>query len=77
MSSIETLKATLYNEDFWLPENVTWKDLESTPEMRFPQGADLMIPLAIAPLMLLIRYIIKPENQKHIVPKQSNKHIDQ
>ena len=55
MSLLETLKAALYHEDFWLPGNVTWKDLASTPEERYPQGSDLLIPLAIAPLLLLLR----------------------
>ena len=60
MSLIKTVKAALYHEDFWLPGNVTWKDLESTPDHRYPQGSDLLIPLAIAPLLLLLRYHFAP-----------------
>lgn len=59
MSLIETVKAALYHEDFWLPGNVTWKDLESTPDHRYPQGSDLLIPLAIAPLLLLLRMVFE------------------
>merc|ERR1719234_2405097 len=58
-SFIETAKATLYHDAFWLPENVTWSDLESSATKRFPRGTDLLIPLAIAPLLLLLRYVFE------------------
>jgi len=57
MLLLETIRSKLYDEAFWLPENVTWKDLESTPDNRYPRGSDLLIPLAIAPLLLLFRIL--------------------
>ena len=68
MLLLETIQATLYHEAFWLPENVTWKDLESTPTKRYPQGSDLLIPLAIAPNLLLFRYEQRRQSGRSVVP---------
>lgn len=49
-----------WNDDFWLPVNMTWKDFESDdPNMRLATASDLRIIPFLVILIILIRVIVE------------------
>jgi len=57
---MEAISSIIWNDDFWLPEGFTWKDLEMTPGgIRHPQFSDLYYVPIIALVLLLIRIIFE------------------
>ena len=49
MSSVrEAFNRVVWNEDFWLPPNVTWAVLQPTEEFRCTKYQDLIYPLFLA-----------------------------
>ena len=46
-----------WNDEFWLPENVTWEDFKSTETMFIPTMKDLLFPIPIAIGLFLVRLI--------------------
>ncbi|XP_071803833.1 ceramide synthase 6-like [Asterias amurensis] len=49
------LAAYVLNERFWFPANVTWADLRSTDEARYPQIDDFKVVLMMAISLVFIR----------------------
>jgi len=58
-----TFKTWFWNEDFWLPGNVTWADLENKDRDRndlYPVTSDIIhYPLFLALVLVLIRRILE------------------
>ena len=47
-----------WNEKFWLPPNVTWRDLDrSDGTIYLPDASDLLLPLPIALFLCLVRFV--------------------
>ena len=46
-----------WSEDFWLPPNVTWADLERDEGIFLPYARDLWVPLPLAVVMFLLRLL--------------------
>ena len=62
--TLKELSQWFWNDDFWLPPNITWDHLVDTsedPNIRFPSSSDLFYPIPMALFLILIRYIV--ENQ--------------
>ncbi|XP_041087345.1 ceramide synthase 6-like isoform X2 [Polyodon spathula] len=56
---------SVWNEEYWLPANITWSDLQSTEDHVYPQAEELglIIPAAIAMFIsrfLFETYVCKP-----------------
>nr|XP_034309914.1 ceramide synthase 5-like isoform X3 [Crassostrea gigas] len=64
--ALRSVYETFWSEWFWLPANVTWKDLENKDDgLYYPQTKDLYIPLVLAFIIFAIRkcfesFIAKP-----------------
>ena len=57
---MEAISSIIWNDDFWLPEGFTWKDLEMKPGgLRHPQFSDLYYVPIIALGLLFIRVIFE------------------
>lgn len=48
-----------WKPSIWLPPNITWEDLKSTPEIQYADYRHLIYPLPMAFLFLLTRYILE------------------
>ena len=60
MEVLSSISDFIWNDDFWLPEGFTWKDLEITPGgVRKPQFADLYYVPIIALFLVLVRIIFE------------------
>lgn len=60
MEVLSSISDFIWNDDFWLPEGFTWKDLEITPGgVRKPQFGDLYYVPVIALFLVLIRIIFE------------------
>ena len=46
-----------WNEDFWLPPNVTWADLERKNDVFIAKPSDLWIPFPLAALLFAARLL--------------------
>ena len=55
----ERSSSLFWSEWFWFPPNVTWKDLENKPGtgIYYPQTSDLLVSIAVAALLYLIRQL--------------------
>lgn len=54
--ALRSVYETFWSEWFWLPANVTWKDLENKDDgLYYPQTKDLYIPLVLAFIIFAIR----------------------
>ena len=49
------LSSYILNERFWFPANVTWADLRSTDDARYPQLDDFKFVLMLAISLVIIR----------------------
>lgn len=58
-SFLHELSTKFWNEDVWLPPNITWKDLRNTDRVQYAQISDLYIPIPLAFVFLAIRYVIE------------------
>lgn len=51
-----------WNEDIWLPPNVTWSDLETSMSregVTFAKFTDLWYPIPAALVVILIRFLVE------------------
>lgn len=56
---ISAVSAWIWSERFWLPENVTWADLEQPPPgVKYPRLGHLLfaLPLAVGVFLLRLLY---------------------
>ncbi|VDL77901.1 unnamed protein product [Nippostrongylus brasiliensis] len=49
----------LWDETFWLPENVTWTDMKDTEHIRYPQVADLRYTIILGFTLLVVRLLLE------------------
>ena len=61
-----SLSSWFWDDNFWLPPNVTWKDIQrtgggtgETGEIQYAEFADLAYPIVGAWLMLLLKFIVE------------------
>lgn len=56
-----TVMDTFWNDDVWLPPNVTWKDIApgARKDINYPNFSHLIYPLPMALLVWLLRYILE------------------
>lgn len=60
MEVYTSLKSCFWSEQYWLPENTTWADLQNRkPGDSFPQASDLYMVLPYTLVMLVIRMIVE------------------
>ncbi len=48
-----------WDDQFWLPPNVTWKDLKAREEVSYADFGDLAYPLLFAWVILFIRKVVE------------------
>lgn len=48
-----------WNERFWLPNNLTWKDLTSTESKKYGQTKDLWIVVPLTAILILCRVLVE------------------
>ena len=48
-----------WNEEVWLPPNVTWASLQSSEEAKYYEFADLFLPIPAAFLIVVIRRLFE------------------
>ncbi|XP_038076445.1 ceramide synthase 6-like [Patiria miniata] len=53
------LSAYVFNERFWFPANVTWADLRSTEDVRYPQIEDVKYVAMLAIALVIIRLCLE------------------
>ena len=57
--NMQDINRAFWSEDFWLPPNVTWSELNpettSTPSVKFCKFYDLGYPLVLAWIILAVR----------------------
>jgi len=51
--------AWLWNEQFWLPENITWTDLESRDGIQYPQFRELGYTLLVGLIITIVRILVE------------------
>lgn len=44
-----------WNEDIWLPPNVSWTDLQSSEKVQYSNFGDLFYPIPAALVIILLR----------------------
>uniref|UniRef100_A0A8C2X5F0 CERS5 n=1 Tax=Cyclopterus lumpus TaxID=8103 RepID=A0A8C2X5F0_CYCLU len=55
-----SISAWIWSESFWLPENVTWADLERPPPgVEYPRIRHLLYALPLAVLVFLLRLLFE------------------
>ncbi|XP_023706928.1 ceramide synthase 6 isoform X1 [Cryptotermes secundus] len=59
MSLLQTLMDKFWNPDVWLPPNVTWADLEPNDKIAYAEYRHLVIPLPLAVVLLVLRFILE------------------
>ena len=57
MEVLDQFNKYFWDEDFWLPPNVTWKHLESDEHTFIPSFSDMWIPLPIAVGLFILRLL--------------------
>jgi len=65
----KSLSAWFWNDQFWLPPNVTWSNLKSGDEDKSTYSSDLAYPLGLAWVILFVRklvekFVFRPLGQK-------------
>lgn len=48
-----------WNEDIWLPPNITWEDIKKTDVIKYAQFNDLYYCLLIAVVLLIVRFTLE------------------
>lgn len=48
-----------WNERFWLPNNLTWKDLTTTENGQYGQAQDLMVVMPLTAVLMLCRILVE------------------
>ena len=48
-----------WNDDIWLPPNVTWSDLQSNEEVTYFNFYDLIYPIPAGVLLIFIRRFVE------------------
>lgn len=57
---IEETESWFWDDEFWLPPNITWKHLKARePEVAYAAFGDLAYPLALAWVLLLLRKMVE------------------
>lgn len=62
MASTNFFTTWFWNEDIWLPPNVTWSDLETSmgrEGVAIAKFADLWYPIPAAILVIITRYFVE------------------
>jgi len=61
MDSLQALSDKFFDEDFWLAENITWKDLENTPGsgIYIAQTSDLWMIFPCALVLFVARFVFE------------------
>ncbi|VDN60480.1 unnamed protein product [Dracunculus medinensis] len=49
----------IWDDSFWLPENVTWNDLKSTSAVRYPDVNDLYYVIKYTLILLFVRILVE------------------
>lgn len=49
----------LWDEEFWLPEGVTWGDFKSNATIRYPQPQELQYTVLIGAILLVARILVE------------------
>eukprot|EP00095_Tigriopus_kingsejongensis_P012731 maker-scaffold43_size480169-snap-gene-2.25 protein:Tk12731 transcript:maker-scaffold43_size480169-snap-gene-2.25-mRNA-1 annotation:"lag1 longevity assurance homolog 6" len=57
--SVQHLAEWFWNDEVWLPPNVTWKDLESTDQVQYSNFRDLCFPIPAALAVILLRHLVE------------------
>lgn len=75
------LQEWFWNDEFWLPPNVTWEVLDKNrdPNVQYASSSDLLWPLPLALVIIVIRYfvenvIFRPLGRKLGVKEVRRKH---
>lgn len=55
-----------WNERFWLPNNLTWKDLTSAEDRKYGQAKDLLIVVPLTAVLVLCRVLVERVIANHI-----------
>ena len=56
---IEQLRKAFWSEKFWLPDNVTWKDIDAAKSVKFVQAGEMYLALPVAVLLIFIRILFE------------------
>ncbi|OQV20704.1 Ceramide synthase 2 [Hypsibius exemplaris] len=59
MDFLKRISDFLWNESFWLPMNVSWRDLTHTPERPYPSFHALLYPIPLALFVYLVRLTVE------------------
>jgi len=57
MGVFQDLSSRFWDDSFWLPSNITWKDFKSDETTFIPQTSDLFIAFPVAISLLFLRYL--------------------
>jgi hypothetical protein len=58
-STTSFVSSWLWNEHFWLPENISWSDLESHNGIQYPQFHELGYSLLVAFALTILRILVE------------------
>lgn len=53
------LLSLIWSEHFWLPESVSWKDLQSNSTVQYPQFKELGYSICFAVVLLILRLLFE------------------
>lgn len=72
------LHNTFWDEDFWLPKGIAWKDLVNTENKKFGQPEDLVVAIPLTVIIYCLRvfvekYIFQPIGRRLGVSDKRNK----
>ncbi len=48
-----------WNDEFWLPPNVTWDQFHSNENVQYASSTDLLYPIPLAIIIIVIRYVVE------------------
>lgn len=61
MDLYKNFSNSFWSEDFWLPQNVTWKHFENgvNADLKFTTAGQLLLKIPLSLCILLIRYVVE------------------
>ncbi|OXU26390.1 hypothetical protein TSAR_013424 [Trichomalopsis sarcophagae] len=59
MEIARNISSAFWSPQIWLPPNISWADIEPTPENRFADYRHLLYPLPMALVLLVMRYALE------------------